>query len=320
MCKKTILWLIIAAALILIGATILSGVITMLNWDFSKLSTVRYETTEHEINKDFKNIAIKTDTAGITFAVSENEKCMVVCHEQKNAVHSVIVKEDSLVVELIDERKWFDHIGIGFGTPKITVYLPHREYGALSISSATGTIEVPGDFSFRQIDIAESTGNVINRASATESLKIKTTTGSICVESITAGWLDLTVSTGKVTVSDVDCQGDAVISVSTGNANLSDLACGNLISNGSTGRIDLANVVAAEKFSITRTTGDVKFAGCDASEIFVETRTGKVTGSLLTDKVFMAQSDTGRVDVPKTVTGGRCEISTDTGHIRITVG
>ena len=31
------------------------------------------------------------------------------------------------------------------------------------------------------------------------------------------------------------------------------------------------------------------------------------------------KTDTGRVDVPKTVEGGRCEITTDTGDIKITV-
>ena len=46
---------------------------------------------------------------------------------------------------------------------------------------------------------------------------------------------------------------------------------------------------------------------------------GNVTGTLLTDKIFLAQSDTGRVDLPKTVGGGKCEITTDTGNIEISV-
>ena len=70
---------------------------------------------------------------------------------------------------------------------------------------------------------------------------------------------------------------------------------------------------------IKRSTGDVKFDGSDAAEIFIKTDTGDVTGSLLTDKVFITQTDTGNIDVPKTVNGGRCEISTDTGDIKISV-
>jgi hypothetical protein len=45
-----------------------------------------------------------------------------------------------------------------------------------------------------------------------------------------------------------------------------------------------------------------------------------VKGSLLTDKIFFAKSETGRVIVPESMTGGRCEIKSDTGDIKITVG
>jgi DUF4097 and DUF4098 domain-containing protein YvlB len=81
----------------------------------------------------------------------------------------------------------------------------------------------------------------------------------------------------------------------------------------------LENVIATEKISVERTTGDVKFAFCDAGEIFVKTDTGDVTGSLLTDKVFITETDTGKIHVPKLTTGGRCEISTDTGDIKISI-
>ena len=61
----------------------------------------------------------------------------------------------------------------------------------------------------------------------------------------------------------------------------------------------------------------MKFDSSDAAEIYVRTSTGDVAGSLLTDKVFMTQTDTGNVGVPQTITGGKCEIHTDTGDIQI---
>ena len=65
--------------------------------------------------------------------------------------------------------------------------------------------------------------------------------------------------------------------------------------------------------------GSVTFESSDAEEIFVETDTGNVTGNLLTDKVFITHTDAGRIDVPKTVTGGKCEISTDTGDVKLDI-
>ena len=316
---RTKVWLIIATSFVLVGGIIFVGVMSMLEWDFTKLSTGKYETNDHEIAENFKSISIITNTADIVLLPSENSKTSVSCYEQRNVKHLVAVNDGALVIEVVDTRKWYEHIGINFGTPKITVYIPQGEYGKLSIKSSTGDVEIPKEFKFENIDISESTGNVTNYASASEDIIIKTSTGNIHVENVSANTIDLSVSTGEVTVSDVTCEGDVKINVSTGKTNLTNIRCKNLVSTGNTGAISLKNVIAAEKFSIERSTGDVKFDGCDAAEISIETDTGDVRGCLLTDKIFIVQTDTGDVDVPKTVTGGKCEITTSTGDINISI-
>ena len=233
--------------------------------------------------------------------------------------HAVAVKDGTLVIEINDTRKWYEHIGIGFGTSKITVYIPQGEYGALSVESSTGDIEIAKELGFESIDISQRTGHVMNYASAAQAMKIRTTTGDIRVENVSAGSLELSVSTGKVTATGVRCEGDVSVSVSTGKAHLTDVACKNVRSEGGTGDIRLQNVIAAQSISVKRTTGDVIFEGADAAEIFVVTDTGDVKGSLLSDKVFITKTDTGRIQVPASVTGGRCEITTDTGDIRIAI-
>ena len=316
---RTKVWLIIAAFLVLIGCFLFVGIMSMLEWDFAKLSTFKYETNNYEIAENFNNISIITDTADILFVPSETPKASVVCHEQKNAKHSVTVNNGKLVIEIVDTRKWYEYIGINLGTLKITVYIPRDEYGALFVKSSTGNVEIPTEFKFENIDISESTGNVTNYASASENIIIKTSTGNIRVENVSAGTLDLSVLTGGITVSNVTCEGNVKTNVSTGKTNLTNIECKNVVSNGNTGAISLKNVIAAEKFSIERSTGDVKFDGCDAAEIFVRTDTGDVTGSLLSNKVFVVEADTGSVDVPKTATGGKCEITTSTGDINISI-
>jgi DUF4097 and DUF4098 domain-containing protein YvlB len=81
----------------------------------------------------------------------------------------------------------------------------------------------------------------------------------------------------------------------------------------------MKNLTAKEKLSIERSTGDVIFEGCDAGEIYVKTDTGDVKGTLLSEKVFLTDTDTGKISVPKTITGGRCEVSTDTGDIELSI-
>ena len=279
----------------------------------------RYETNIHEVNEEFNNISIKTDTADIAFVPSEDGMCRVVCYEEERKRHSVEVENGTLTVNVIDDKKWYAYIGFAIDSPEITVYLPEAEYSALVIEESTGDIEISKDFEFKSIDISLSTGDVKSYASAAEAIQIEASTGNIYAERLSASSLAITVSTGKVTVSDVTCDGDITIGVSTGKVYFADIVCKNFVSTGNTGDISLNNVISTEKISIERSTGDVTIKDSDATELFITTDTGDVEGSLLSDKVFITKTDTGRINVPSSITGGRCEITTDTGDIKITM-
>lgn len=259
--RTTRIWLIAAGALVLTGCILFAGVMSTLGWDFAKLSTVQYETNTHTVDAPFRDIALTTDTADIVFALSDDGKCRVECHEETNARHAVAVENGALTVRSQPSKRWYDSIGIHLGSPRITLYLPETAYNSLSV---------------------------------------RTSTGSIRVENTSVGSLELSVTTGDVTVSEVTCR--------------------SFTSGGSTGSILLEHVTVDGTLSIARSTGSVTFRRCDAAEISVRTNTGDVSGSLLTEKVFAASSHTGRIDVPQTTVGGRCEIRTDTGNIRITIG
>lgn len=299
MSKKTKIWLIVAASLVLAGGLIFGGAMTMLNWDFSKLSTSKLTETTHTITEEFSGISITTKTADITFLPTEEENATVVCRKFEKETYAVTVRDGSLVIALEQPRKWYDYIGIHFGTTSITVYLPETHYASLVVSSNTGDITLPKAFSFERVDIGLNTGDVKVFAATSDSLKLKTTTGKIQVENVTAGAVELSVNTGHTYLTNIKCQ--------------------TLTSRGDTGDLAMQNVIVAEKLTIRRDTGDVELDGCDAGEIFIETDTGDVTGTLLSGKIFFAQTDTGKVDVPKSVTGGKCEIETDTGDIKITI-
>ena len=319
MSNRKKLWLIAAICLILLGGVLFVGVMAVLKWDFSALSTTQYEEKHHRITDAVHSISIIADTADITFVPSENETYSVVCQEERSMRHAVAVKDGTLTIEITDKRAWYEYIGIHFGTPKITLRLPHGDYDALCIRSHTSDIQIPDDFHFAHIDIEQSTGDVTSNASATDTIKIKTSTGDISITHILATALDLSTTTGNVSAADVTLTEDISVNVSTGKTELREVTCRRLCSSGSTGDILLHRVIVAETVSIERSTGDVTLEQCDADELLIETDTGDVTGSLLSDKVFLTQTDTGRVSVPNSVTGGRCEISTDTGDIKITV-
>lgn len=241
MSKKTIVWLIIATFLVFLGSAMFTVAIAESNWDFAKLGTVKYETNNYQIDEEFQNVSLQTDTANIVLVPAEDGVCKVVCYEEEKIKHSVSVQDGTLIIDRVDEREWYDYIGISFGRTKITVYLPDKEYDTLSVF------------------------------------------------------------------------------VSTGETHITGLQCKNLITKGSTGDVSLERVIASESISVQRSTGDIELERCDGAELFIETDTGDVEGALLSDKVFFADSDTGEIDVPKTTSGGLCEIFTDTGDIQMEI-
>ncbi len=151
---RTKVWLIIAASLVLIGCILFAGVMSKLKWDFTKLSTVKYEMNAYEISEAFDDISINTDTEDITFMLSNDEICRVECHAEESEKHLVTVKDNTLVIESTPRDNWYDYIGISLGESRITVYLPKTEYASLSINESTGDIEIPKDYIFNGVVIA----------------------------------------------------------------------------------------------------------------------------------------------------------------------
>lgn len=312
-------WLIIGASLVTFGLIVFVIAMAVNDWDFSKLGTVKYETNTYEIGGEFDKISIDASTEKIQFVPSEDESCRVVCYEAEKVKHSASVQDGTLMIERVDTRKWYDRIGIWLKTPEITVYLPRSEYASLSIDTSTGDIDVPQDFSFENVEIDGSTSDVVCSAAVSKGIKIKTSTGKIKVEGGMPETISLTVETGNVEVSGVKVGENIKIKTSTGGIKLDNVTCKNITAENSTGHITISNVVASGNVSIQSSTGNVWLEDSDAAEIYVRTSTGDVTGTLLSEKIFITDTSTGNIDVPKTTTGGRCEITTSTGDIKISI-
>lgn len=278
--KKRTKWLIAAVSLILVGGILFIGVMTVLQWDFRKLSTDQYETNTYNITDAFTNLSVDVTTADVVFAPSADGTVSVVCYEEIQAKHSVTVEGETLVIKAKDSRKWYQKIGFHLGGPKVTVYLPADAYGVLTMKVTTGDITIPKSFSFAS--------------------------------------MDLKVTTGDITCS-ADVTGDVTLKATTGDVKVSSMTCRHFTATGTTGDMTLRDVVATGAFFIKCSTGDVSFAACDAAELTVKTTTGDITGTLLTPKMFDAHVTTGHVDVPPSATGGKCKLNATTGDIKITI-
>lgn len=313
---KTVL--IIATALILLGFVVFAIALALTDGDFTKLGIAKYVTNTHEINEDFNSISINSDTADIVFLPAEDGKCKVVCYEIENLQSAVCVDNDTLKLTVEDTRKWYERISL-MGSSKTTIYLPKEQYLALTVEQSTGDVEISKGFLFESIDISVSTGDVKCYALAQSTLKIKTSTGDALLQGVSATSVDISVGTGSVNMSDISCVEGTTINVSTGKAQITNAQLGSLSTSGTTGDIDLNNVIVNGKMYIKRNTGDVKLDSCDAKEIEIETSTGDVDVTLLTIKQFSVTTSTGKVKIPQESYGDKCKITTSTGDITVAI-
>lgn len=278
--KKALIW--IAASLMMLGMTLFTVVLFMVNFDFTKLNNMKYTTNTYEFSEEpFGHIDINTITSDIEFRKSDDGNCRVVCYESQKLRHEVTIQDNTLTISEKDTRTWTDHITVfNFNSPSITIYLPLDTYEKLNIDNTTGDIHLSGNWNFSEIKLATTTGDVY--------------------------------------VNGIATTGDVSVHVSTGKIKLENITCKNLTTDGSTGDTTITDVFA-ESMRMKRTTGDITLESCDAGTLYLRATTGDITATLKTDKTVIASATTGDVNVPHNTTGGRCEVSTTTGDIHIRI-
>lgn len=292
--------ILLAVILIAVGLVLAAVGLWDSDFDFTKLSSQQLTANIHNIDEDFTKISIDTDISNVELALAKDGTCQVWCLEEVNYFHKVSVENDTLTITTQDDRKWYEHIGVHFADfHSVTVWLPEEAYEELTITCSTADVKISKDFHFDWADISTATGDI--------------------------RWLGSWVDTLS-------------LEVSTGDISVKDTLCNTLSAKTSTGDIRLYTSGASKQLLAKTGTGDVFFDRFNARSMTVKTGTGDVTGTLLSNMVFFTHTNTGDIRVPApsneektfqlvsstgevldtfTIYPGLCEITTNTGNIRI---
>ncbi len=314
---KSIRLLVTGFILIIVGAMVCAASFVLMGFDPRSLNTASYMTNTYDADAVFDKIAVNGDTEKISFVLSDDGKCRVVCKELENTRHEVKVDGDTLCIDNISGNVFF--IGFLSESPEMTVYLPKNSYSSLDLDSDTSDVSIPEEFSFSDINIKLDTGDLLCYAGADGDVSVKTDTGEITVQGMNPRSLTVSTHTGYTILNDISCSGKTDISVQTANVEMNGINCAEFSSKGSTGKLLMTDVVTTGSWDIKRDTGDISFVNCDAEYINIKTSTGDVAGSLLSDKIFNVSTDTGKTDVPGSKGDQECSIRTDTGDISVSI-
>lgn len=321
--NKSKIWILVAICLMIVGSIVFvasdfyDGLMPRFNkvedykittQDINQISIFSsdeedYKIITHDINETFDKLSLTINVAKVEIKASEDDKCKVECYETEDENFDVEVKNETLTINsnLTGKAKGFKIIDINIGSiknpPKVIIYLPKNTYKKLEIDDEVGNISIEKDLIFDDVNIELDTGEILFEANVNGQLEIENDAGSIEINS--------------QSITDVICSVDA------GPIKASNINCEHITLETDIGRIEVSNVIASKNMKFQSEVGEIKIDDCDGKEIYIETDTGSISGRFLTDKNFIIKTDVGKVNVPKTTTGGRCEIKTSVGSIEI---
>lgn len=313
--SKTKKAIISGVVLIVLGAIISIVALISVEFDFNRL----YPTAEYDsliIKESFKNISIESDQSNIIIKPSEDDSCKITYDQRTNI--SETVQNDTLIIKNTCSRKWYDYIGF-VCSAQLTIYISQHDYDLLAANSQSGDIHVSSGITLKEIQLNSASGNINCASSALSHIDITTESGDIHANNIDTDNISVRSTSGNIKLSSVDCIQDIKIDTASGDISGTDFTCANLSAASVSGKIDFLNLTASNNINIQSTSGDILLKDSDAYELQLKTASGNISGSLLSDKIFNANSSSGDIKLPPSVQGGSCIINTSSGDINITL-
>lgn len=309
--------LLVAVLLVVLGAALGVGAALLGDLTLEGLDAQELVTETIPITEDFQNISINDSFSDIYFLPSEDDTCKLVFTRLTDVTYTAGVEGDTLAITGEDGRKWYEMIqfGPGWGELEMVVYLPETQYRDLTITSGAGDLKIPSNFVFDFALLTTASGDVIFRGGVEKALTLQTASGDILAENVRAESIQINTASGTIALNTVTVGGNLNLDSTSGDLDLTGVMCGELTANSSSGEMACRDVLAERTIQMDSASGEIRLVDCDASSLVLTSSSGDITGTLLTPKVYQAESDSGNAKVPDSTQGGPCEIHTSSGDI-----
>lgn len=229
---------------------------------------------------DFDAVDIAVRECAVRFLPAQDGVCTVVMEETERISHDVTLQEGALTIRLPEKKRLEEEKRRPSYPIQATVYLPRSTYRALTVSTVSGSVEIPGGFTFGTAKLKTVSGKIkVSSLKGDGAVSVESVSGSVILEQVSCASLAVHTVSGKIACSHVDVSGGEIQAVSVS---------GNLT-------LDL----------------------CDASTVQLQTVSGAVSGSLLRDTHFKVQTLSGKVSLPEesSTAQGLCVVQTTSGNV-----
>ena len=319
--KSTVVILIVALCLFVSGVIICGGVLTMsdaFGSGFENKGNVSYAERTETITEKFVNVDVDAVSGSVELFPSSADECKVECSESEGFYFDIRTEGDTLKVKRVDTGKWFRFFD--FSKEYVKVYLPQGTYEDISLGTISGKVVVNDGLSCNNLWAKSNSGSVrVYSLNAAGTVKLYTTSGSVAGDTIKANELTASSASGKATIGNVEVAGAMEVGCTSGKIEVSNADCNSFNAKNNSGSITLSDVISATTLRAKNTSGKIEVLGCDGQNLDLSSVSGSIRGTILTDKVFVADSTSGRVRVSDTTQGGVCKAHTVSGSIDLEV-
>ncbi len=317
--KSTKVILIVALCMFLSGIFVCMSALSMKGMDFDNMfkdnSTVRVATYDEV----FLSVDAQVKSGSLEIFPTSDDELKIECTEPENTYYDIKFEGDTLVIRRIDNRQWHQYF-MNFSREGIKIYLPERAYEDIKLDASSGKIIVNDGLSCRNLTAESTSGSV--RAygiNAQELVSLKGTSGQVVSDTVKAENMKVSCTSGKVTLGNIELTGDLNVENSSGNVEASSVNCTSFSAENTSGGITCSGVIAQDNINAKNTSGSINILQSDAQTLNLKSTSGSIRGTLLSDKIFIAESTSGSVKVPQTTQGGICKVKTTSGSVDITV-
>lgn len=321
--KKKIL--IASASVTAAGLILLLGLFIKIKFDPKKLNDVPQKITVHDFDSEFTGIYVETEDADVRFVISENNKTTVTCiNETKDDIFAI--SNSNLTVKSVKKKKTGTVANpvIDFredNAADITIALPAKSIGDFAVITKNGTVEAEDYFLFETVNASLSTenGEIHYGVGTTGQCFIENKGGKIFIENLQCDSIDTRIEAGEVHLDSLELKGKLNIESKKGEVYIDGVKCDSFNAVSESCNLDIKDFHSEVNIVAETESGNMKIRHSDTNVIRIKTVSGDVDASFESPKIYTVTSKSGTVNTPDSLSGGMCDIYSDSGDIRIKI-
>ncbi|MCL1900899.1 MAG: DUF4097 domain-containing protein [Firmicutes bacterium] len=210
-----------------------------------------------EAKKSFKAIYVDDKDTKV-IVDSTSENNVIVKYTDRKREYYAVEESDVLKIKKIFSLKWY-HYFLRFNfRAKIEIYLPKNYAGGMEIKTSNGSVSI-NSVTAESIDVITSNGKIVVENLAVENeFKFRSSNGKFCAENVKGKSFEIQTSNGKISVVNAEFQDSFKCRTSNGKIIADGVRSNEIELKSSNGRVFIDRASIGTSMKVKTSNGSIK--------------------------------------------------------------